>query len=307
MELFKDTLNLDFVGKYKMAMIFSGIVILASLVSIFLHKGLNYGIDFRGGTNVQIRLGQTYNLDEIRTIFSSLNIGEVMLQTFGDEENNEILLLLPVDSVLGTGEELTGNIQKYLGTQYPQMEIRRIESIGPKVGDELKASALDAILVALGLVLIYISFRFEWRFAVGAIAALVHDICFVVGVFSFFEHEITLTIVAALLTVVGYSLNDTIVIFDRVRENQARFRKRELSDLINLSTNETMSRTILTSGTTLLVVATLYAMGGEIIHDFALALLVGIVSGTYSTIYIASPCLLWLNRVVPQKSEQKQA
>jgi len=183
-----------------------------------------------------------------------------------------------------------------LDTLHPELEIRRIETVGPRVGDELKASALLAIVVALGLILLYVTFRFQWRQGVSAILTLVHDVLVVVSVFSLLDKEFTLPVVAALLTVVGYSLNDTIVVFDRIRENQGRFRKQALEWVMNLSITETLSRTLITSGTTLLVVTALLVLGGEIIFDFAFALLVGVLIGTYSSIYVASPLVLRLNK-----------
>jgi preprotein translocase subunit SecF len=225
-----------------------------------------------------------------------------MLQTFGSVEDREILLGLSVDNPLGTGEKLTYGLRQMLQTDYPELELRRIETIGPKVGDELKTSALQAIMIALGLVLVYITFRFQWRQGIAAIITLLHDVMVVVGIFSIFDKEFTLPVIAALLTVVGYSLNDTIVIFDRIRENISKFRQRKLLPLINQSVTETLSRTLLTSGTTLLVVLALFFLGGEIIHDFAFALLIGVLIGTYSSIYVASPVVLWLTKIAPPKS-----
>jgi preprotein translocase subunit SecF len=272
------------------------VILIAGFVSVITHGGLNYGIDFRGGTNVQIRFADAVDLDSLRGLFKEQDLGNVVLQTFGSEEEHEILLGLPVDSALGTGEDLTAKLRGVLGTQYPGLEIRRIETVGPRVGDELKENALLAIVVALGLILLYVTFRFEWRQGVSAILTLLHDVLVVVSVFSLLDKEFTLSVVAALLTVVGYSLNDTIVVFDRIRENQGRFRKQALEWVMNLSITETLSRTLITSGTTLLVVTALLVLGGEIIFDFAFALLVGVLIGTYSSIYVASPLVLRLNK-----------
>ena len=302
MQLVKEGTVIDFLGKRFYAGIFSAILLVGGVVSILMHQGLNYGIDFRGGTNIQIRFKEVPNLDQLRDFFSEQNLGNVMLQTFGAVEDREILLGLSVDNPLGTGEKLTAGLREMLRPHYPEMEIRRIETIGPKVGDELKTSALQAILIALGLVLIYITFRFQWRQGIAAIITLLHDVMVVVGIFSIFDKEFTLPVIAALLTVVGYSLNDTIVIFDRIRENISKFRKRELLPLINQSVTETLSRTLLTSGTTLMVVLALVFLGGEIIHDFAFALLVGVLIGTYSSIYVASPTVLWLTKIAPPKT-----
>ena len=287
---------IDFLGKRRLAVIFSTVVLLAGFVSVIIHGGLNYWIDFRGGTNVQIRFAQTVDLDNLRGLFKEQGLGNIVLQTFGSEEEHEVLLGLPVDSALGTGEDLTAQLRGVLGAQHPELEIRRIETVGPRVGDELKANALLAIVVALGLILLYVTFRFQWRQGVSAILTLVHDVLVVVSVFSLLDKEFTLPVVAALLTVVGYSLNDTIVVFDRIRENQGRFRKQALEWIMNLSITETLSRTLITSGTTLLVVTALLVLGGEIIFDFAFALLVGVLIGTYSSIYVASPLVLRLNK-----------
>ena len=286
---FKDGQFIDFLGYKRLAAYISGILILAGVASIVAHNGLKYGIDFRGGTNVQIQFSAPPNLDQLRNFFAQNRMKNVVLQTFGDLADHEILLGLPINSPLGTGENLTSELRKILEPQHPKLEIRRIETIGPKVGDELKISAVKAILIALGLVLLYITIRFQWRQGVSAIVALLHDVIVVVGMFSILDKEFSLTVVAALLTVVGYSLNDTIVVFDRIRENQGKYRKKSFEETINLSITETLSRTLITSGTTLFVVLSLFLLGGEIIHDFAFALLVGVLIGTYSSIYVASP------------------
>ena len=296
---FKEGQFINFLAFRRIAAIISAVLILAGIGSVTVHKGLKYGIDFRGGTNVQIQFTTQPNLDQLRKLFAEQGMKNVVLQTFGDLADKEILLGLPIGSPLGTGEHLTTELGKILLTQHPEFEIRRIESIGPKVGDELKISAVQAILIALGLVLLYITIRFQWRQGVSAIIALVHDVLIIVGIFSILEKEFSLTVVAALLTVVGYSLNDTIVVFDRIRENLGKYRKKSLEETINLSITETLSRTLITSGTTLLVVLALFILGGEIIHDFAFALLVGVLIGTYSSIYVASPVALFLTKLVP--------
>ena len=294
-------LQIRFLEKRRYTIYLSIFLVLSTFLSVLLHGGLNYGIDFRGGTNVQIRFDSEPDLNQLRELFANQGYDSIMLQTFGAEEDREILLGLPIDSSLGTGESLTTNLQQILQNANTNPEIRRVETIGPKVGDELKEDALLAVLIALGLVLIYISIRFQWRFGISAVMCLLHDVLAVVGVFSLFDKEFNLTIIAALLTVVGYSLNDTIVVFDRVRENLAKFRKRETEDLLDLSINETLSRTLLTSATTLFVVTMLLLFGGEIIHDFAFALFVGILVGTYSSIYVASPIFLLLQEKAPPK------
>ncbi len=296
---FKEGQFIDFLAFKRLAAIISGILILAGVASIVAHKGLKYGIDFRGGTNVQIQFSTPPNLDQLRNFFAENGMKNVVLQTFGDLADYEILLGLPINSPLGTGENLTSELRNILEPQHPKLEIRRIETIGPKVGDELKISAVKAILIALGLVLLYITIRFQWRQGVSAIVALLHDVIVVVGMFSILDKEFSLTVVAALLTVVGYSLNDTIVVFDRIRENQGKYRKKSFEETINLSITETLSRTLITSGTTLFVVLSLFLLGGEIIHDFAFALLVGVLIGTYSSIYVASPVAVILTKLAP--------
>jgi len=296
---FKEGQFIDFLSFKRLAAVFSGLLILGGVASIVVHNGLKYGIDFRGGTNVQIQFSTAPNLDQLRQFFAENGMKNVVLQTFGDAAYKEILLGLPIDSPLGKGEHLTAELRKILLPQHPKLEIRRIETIGPKVGDELKISAVQAILIALGLVLLYITIRFQWRQGDSAIVALVHDVLVVVGVFSILDKEFSLTVVAALLTVVGYSLNDTIVVFDRIRENQGKYRKKSFEETINLSITETLSRTLITSGTTLLVVLSLFLLGGEIIHDFAFALLVGVLIGTYSSIYVASPVAVFLTKLAP--------
>ena len=296
---FKEGQFIDFLSYKRLAAVISGLLILAGVASIVGHKGLKYGIDFKGGTNVQIQFSTAPDLDQLRQLFAEKDMENIVLQTFGDPADKEVLLGLPTGSPLGTGEKLTSELRKILLPQHPKLEIRRIETIGPKVGDELKLSAVQAILIALGLVLLYITIRFQWRQGVSAIAALVHDVLVVIGMFSIFDKEFSLTVVAALLTVVGYSLNDTIVVFDRIRENQGKYRKKAFEETINLSITETLSRTLITSGTTLLVVLTLFLLGGEIIHDFAFALLVGVLIGTYSSIYVASTVAVFLTKLAP--------
>ena len=296
---FKEGQFIDFLSFKRTAAVFSAILILGGIASIVAHQGLKYGIDFREGTNVQIQFSTPPDLDQLRQFFAEKGMKNVVLQTFGDAADQEILLGLPTGSPLGTGEKLTSELRKILLPQHPKLEIRRIETIGPKVGDELKISAVQAIFIALGLVLLYITIRFQWRQGVSAIVALLHDVLVVIGMFSIFDKEFSLTVVAALLTVVGYSLNDTIVVFDRIRENQGKYRKKPFEEMINLSITETLSRTLITSGTTLLVVLALFILGGEIIHDFAFALLVGVLIGTYSSIYVASPVSVFLTKLAP--------
>lgn len=302
MQILKETTHFDFLGKRTLALVISLVLIFLGVASVIYHQGLNYGIDFKGGFQVRIKFESAVDLDLLRAEFDRSAIASVNLQTIGD--GNEVKLILPLDNPLGGGANLTENLQELLA-DYPKPEIRSIESVGPQVGDELKESALYAILIALALVLVYITFRFHWKFGISAILTLTHDVLVVVGFLSLFNKEFTLPVVAALLTVVGYSLNDTIVVFDRIRENMARFRQKSLVEVINLSINETLSRTILTSGTTLFVILSLFFLGGAIIHDFAFGLLVGILVGTYSSIFVASPLLLQMSVKAPAPKPQR--
>lgn len=303
MQILKKTTNFDFLGKRRIALIISVVLIVLGGISVIYHQGLNYGIDFKGGFQVRIQFESAIDLDQLREEFNRFDMTSVSLQTIG--EGNEVKLVLPLDNPLGRGTELTDSLKQLLSGNYPKLEIRSVESVGPQVGEELKESALYAILIALGLVLVYITFRFHWKFGVSAILTLTHDVLVVIGFLSLFNKEFTLPVVASLLTVVGYSLNDTIVVFDRIRENMARFRKKTLIEVINLSINETLSRTILTSGTTLFVVLALFFLGGAIIHDFAFGILVGILVGTYSSIYVASPLLLQMSVKAPAPKPQR--
>jgi preprotein translocase subunit SecF len=408
MELIKKQTHIDFMGKFKMALIFSVVLILAGIVSIVMHGGLKYGIDFKGGTLVQLRFGVTMiplKVDKpslpIETINSKLNgikklKGLGLVGSFIQDDSSVINLLFPLglnsnskietqvkdalenlkdletlsvepavtilpdppsidsirsglkeidlpDSTVSSGfktidlsgstvqefgapntilihvdrseihvdrsesklEEMGSLIKIGLGKSMDArgIIIERVEMVGPKVGKDLRMKALLSILYAIIGIVIYISWRFEFQYAIAAIIALLHDVLVTMGVFSVLDKEFTLVIVAAFLTIIGYSLNDTIVVFDRVRENTRRRSKESLSDVINTSINQTLSRTLLTSGTTLLVVVALFFLGGEIIHDFSFALLVGVVIGTYSSIFIASVFLVyWESRAHPQKA-----
>lgn len=298
MEIFNNA-NYDFIGKRNLAISLSLVLIIIGLVSIFLHKGLNYGIDFAGGTLVQVQFKNAVSADDVRKALTDPRLGTFTIQNIGEEGENEFLVRMPKPVETTVSETPSVIVEKDLEEAFGKdnFEVRRTESVGPTIGKELKKSALGCILVSLVMILIYISFRFELRFAIGAVVALIHDVLITVGAFSVTGREFNLPVIAALLTVVGYSLNDTIVIFDRIRENQKLHHRKGLIELINLSVNQTLSRTILTSGTTLFVVICLFLMGGEVINDFAFALLIGIVVGTYSSIYVASPVLIAWSRV----------
>ncbi|MCF8723864.1 preprotein translocase subunit SecF [Nitrospina gracilis] len=291
MELIKKETRFDFMGKIKGAMIFSGLLILISLASIAVHGGLKYGIDFAGGTLVQLRFATPPSIDSIRAGLKDVGLGDSTIQEFGTK--NDILIQLEgsEEQLQEIGSQVTSALEKSLGIT--GIEVERVEMVGPKVGQDLRQKAVLSIIYAIIGIVIYISWRFEFQYAIAAIIALIHDVTITMGAFSVLDKEFTLVIVAAFLTIIGYSLNDTIVVFDRIRENTRRRGKETLASLINTSINQTLSRTLLTSGTTLLVVLALFFLGGEIIHDFSFALLVGIAIGTYSSIFIASVFLVF--------------
>ena len=301
MRLFSNT-NYSFRNFRKIAFIISGVLVLSSLISEILHGGPRFGIDFRGGTFIELRFLDkndpaapvTVPIEDVRNVFVQLGLGNSEIKNYGTPQDVSIQLDNSDDATML-------NIKSQLEKAFPQYDIqeRRRETVGPKIGGELVLSAVYAILFSMLLILIYIMFRFEFRFGVGAIVALFHDIIITLGVFSLFNIEVTVPIIAALLTIIGYSLNDTIVVYDRIRENMKTFKRKtgDFANLVNRSINETLSRTIVTSGTTLMVVIVLYIFGGEVIKDFALALICGIGVGTYSSIFIASPVLVeWEER-----------
>lgn len=285
-ELIKQGTKFDFMSKARIFFMVSGIVVLVSLGVIF-SKGFNFGIDFAGGTVIQMQFETAPDIDSIRKTMDGLKIGEVVIQNFGAPEE----VLIRVEKTESDLNEVENTIKNTLSASMPDNKfiVERVEQVGPQVGSELKNKATYAVIYALIGVLIYIAFRFQLIFALGAVAALIHDVVITLGIFSLAGKEISLTIIAAVLTVVGYSLNDTIVIFDRIRENMNEDKTgMGFKTLINKSINETLSRTVLTSFTTLLAVASLYIFGGAVINGFAFALLVGIAVGTYSSIAIAS-------------------
>ncbi len=296
MELIKPGTNIDFLKVRIPALLVSGTLILVSIISLWVKGGPNYGIDFAGGILMQFKFHKEVETAELRDALHDLDLGQVVLQEFGRPEDREFLVRVErTDTDL---EVLQRRVEEALEKRFGKesLELRRTELVGPKVGAELRRKGMLAMIYAIVGILIYITWRFEFRFALGAIIALVHDALITVGVFSILNKEVDLPIVAAVLTIIGYSINDTIVVFDRIRENMRKVRRQSLEKLINSSMNETLSRTILTSLTTLIVVAALFVLGGPVIHNFAFALLVGIVVGTYSSIYIASPVVLsWEN------------
>ncbi|UKA01282.1 protein translocase subunit SecF [Photobacterium damselae] len=282
---------IDFMRWSKLAFAFSILMVSLSIATVAT-KGLNWGLDFTGGTLIEVSFENPANLGQIREALEKADFGDAVVQNFGTARD-VMVRLQPRDGV--KGEVLGGQILSALKEGTGQnVEMRRIEFVGPNVGDELAEAGGLAILISLLCILMYVSLRFEWRLAAGAVMSLAHDVIITVGIFSFLQVEVDLTIVAALLTVVGYSLNDTIVVFDRIRENFRKMRKGSASDIINSSISQTLSRTLITSGTTLFVVIALFLKGGTMIHGFAMALLIGITVGTYSSIYVASALALKL-------------
>ena len=274
------------------------------IISIFLlfFKGLNYGVDFKGGTLIELRAtDDQITISQLRQSFLNMNLGDVSVKEFG--KNNDFLIKF--EKKESNNSNLIGEIKQDLTKSIgPGFNFRRVENVGPKVSAELLKSGIIAIVLALVSMLLYIWIRFEWQFSLGAIFALFHDVILTLGVFSLFSFEINLSIVAAVLTIVGYSMNDTVVIFDRVRENLRKFSDIKIFDLTNTSINETLSRTIITSATTLLALVSIYIFGGHILKGFSLAMILGVIFGTYSSIYIANPVLILLN--VTQKTILKE-
>lgn len=342
MQFIKPGININFIGKRKIAFVLSLAMILISIGSLLVNRGPRYGIDFAGGTLVQVKFDASVSIDQIKSGLATMELAASAVQQFGQADDHEYLIR--TDATNPAMEGLSEKIEKNLmeATNVP-VEIRRVEMVGPQVGQDLREKALFAMFYALLLITVYISGRFElkwamsgivaaaimgsvyllslfhvsvpflmlaalivslvifwffeFKYAMGAIVALIHDVTITVGMFSIFDKEFTLPIVAALLTIIGYSLNDTIIVFDRIRENLRKYHKEPLSTILNKSINETLSRTILTSGTTMIVVLSLFILGGGIIHDFSFALMIGVLVGTYSSIFVASPILLaWQTR-----------
>jgi len=290
MQLIKTKSAINFMGNRNIAMVFSAVLLLVAVVSI-VTRGLNLGIDFTGGTLIEVGYTQDANLPAIRETLSQGGQGDASVQQFGTAKD-VLIRLAKSDQPSST---LSNEVFSMLSLAVDgQVELRRVEFVGPQVGDELTEDGFLAVLVALMAILIYVALRFEWRFAVGSVVALIHDVTITIGLFSLLQIEFDLPVLAAVLAVIGYSLNDTIVVFDRVRENFRKIRKGTSESIINSSLTQTLSRTLMTSLTTILVLLALFFLGGEIIHGFAFALLVGVFVGTYSSIYVASTAALIL-------------
>jgi len=291
MQLLKVDSVIDFMGKRNVAMIFSAILLLGAVGSI-VTRGLSMGIDFTGGTLIEVGYTQDANLPAIRETLTQGGHSDVSVQQFGTAKDVLIRLAKSEEQSSSTlSNEVFGMLSKAVEGQ---VELRRVEFVGPQVGDELTEDGFLAVLVSLMAILVYVALRFEWRFAVGSVVALIHDVTITIGLFSLLQIEFDLPVLAAVLAVIGYSLNDTIVVFDRVRENFRKMRKGTSESIINSSLTQTLSRTLMTSLTTILVLLALFFLGGEIIHGFAFALLVGVFVGTYSSIYVASTAALML-------------
>jgi preprotein translocase subunit SecF len=291
MKIISSDTHINFMGKIKMTMAISGLMILIGLGSIAISGGLKYGIDFAGGTLIQLKFKTPPDIEVIRDGLKSIALGESTIQEFGSPRDILIRVQRSEEKLEAVGVKVRSSLADKFNKD--DITIERVEMVGPKVGSDLREKALLSILYAIIGIVIYISWRFELQYAIAAIIALVHDVLVTMGAFSIFDKEFTLVIVAAFLTIIGYSLNDTIVVFDRIRENLRRKGKKTLTETINASINQTLSRTLLTSGTTLLVVIALFLFGGEIIHDFSFALLIGVLVGTYSSIFVASVFLIY--------------
>ena len=293
--------RIDFNKHFKIANIFSTCAIIFCL-SIFFLKGLNLGIDFKGGTLIEIRSESgDINIKDLRSSISNLDIGDVSVKNFGSKQDFIIKLELSKNKNSENVNLIKNKISSYFNDQ---VSFRRVENVGPKVSNELINSGILAIALSLSAMLIYIWIRFEWQFSLAAILALLHDVIFTLGIFSLFSYEINLSIVAAILTIVGYSMNDTVVIFDRIRENLRKYNHFNIIEISNISINETLSRTIITSLTTLLALFSIYFVGGEILRGFSFAMIVGVIIGTFSSIFVATPFLKFAN--VTQKTVNKE-
>ena len=287
----KRGLKIDFLKIKNIATILSVIAIISSLFFL-VYKNLNFGIDFKGGTLIELKKDNDLTIAEIRNQLSELNIGDIQIQTFGSD--NIILIRIENSSNLVANADMN-TIELIRSNLGDDITIQRTEIVGPKVSSELIQKGVIAIVIAVFLMLFYIWIRFEWQFSIGAVTALIHDVIITMGIFSLLQIEFNLSIIAALLTIIGYSMNDTVVVYDRIRENLRKYKQMNIYELINQSLNETMSRTLLTSVTTLLALFSLYFLGGEVLRGFTLAMIIGVFIGTYSSIFIASQMILYLN------------
>ncbi len=296
--------KLNFANLFKKANLLSMIIFILSVICITF-KGLNYGIDFKGGTLIELRIAEkNISIADIRSSFQKIVIGDLNVKEFGGKGDYLIKIEQKAENDKNLIQNLKNNINKSLNTE---INFRRVENVGPKVSAELLESGLIAIFLSLAAMLFYIWIRFEWQFSIGSIIALFHDVVITLGIFSLLSFEINLSIIAAVLTIVGYSMNDTVVIYDRIRENLSKYNKMDINDISNLSINETLSRTLITSVTTLLALFSIFLLGGEILKGFSFAMILGVIIGTYSSIFVASPILKYfkVSYKTMQKDEEK--
>ncbi len=291
LKLVKNNVTINFMRLHMAAFALSALLVLAAAWA-YIDKGLNFGIDFAGGTLIEISAENDINIAALRERLTILNLGEVQIQEFGAADT-VLIRVAEAEGAVDARSDLSA-VQLIRAELEGEFEFRRVEIVGPQISAELIEAGIYAFLAALAAMLIYIWFRFEWQFSLGAVFALVHDVLLTVGMFAAFQLEFNLSILAAVLTIIGYSMNDTVVVYDRVRENLRKYKKMPLVELLNLSINNTLSRTVMTSVTTLLALGALYALGGEVIHGFAIAMIWGVFIGTYSSIFIAAPLLIYL-------------
>ncbi|MFP3383182.1 protein translocase subunit SecF [Tritonibacter sp. SIMBA_163] len=298
LKLVPEGTSFDFFKRWKLWLGISALMVVIGFASFAL-QGLNFGIDFRGGTTIRTEAEQDLDIGTYRDAIAPLGLGDITITevfdpTFDDDQHVAMIRIEAQQDGEALSSQVIADVQAVLDEVAPGIKFISVESVGPKVSGELVQTAVLAVALAIGAVLIYIWLRFEWQFALGAVAALVHDVILTIGVFSELQIKFDLAIIAALLTIVGYSLNDTVVVFDRVRENLRRYKQKPLSEVLNISINETLSRTVMTSVTTLLALISLYVLGGDVIRGFVFAMIWGVVIGTYSSIFVASTILLWL-------------
>ncbi|MEP2641248.1 protein translocase subunit SecF [Roseobacter sp.] len=298
LRLVKQNTNFDFFKRWKLWLGVSGLMMIVAFGS-FLLQGLNYGIDFRGGTTIRTESPLSVDIGVYRDAIAVLELGDISISevfdpSFAADQNVAMIRIQAQDGQEAVTTDVINSVEQALQTVRPDIQFVSVESVGPKVSGELIQTAALAVVLAIGAVLIYIWLRFEWQFALGAVLALVHDVILTIGVFSELQIRFDLAIIAALLTIVGYSLNDTVVVFDRVRENLRKYKKRPLNEVLNISINETLSRTFMTSVTTLLALIALFVLGGDVIRGFVFAMIWGVIVGTYSSIFVASAALLYL-------------
>lgn len=298
LKLVPQNTSFDFFSRWKAWLGISGALMIVAFVS-FMLQGLNFGIDFRGGTTIRTESAQVIDVGAYRDAIAPLELGDVTITeifdpTFGPDQNVAMIRIQAQEGAEAVSAATVTAVEQALKVAAPDIEFASVESVGPKVSGELIQTAVIAVVLAIGAVLVYIWLRFEWQFALGAVAALVHDVILTIGIFSELQIRFDLAIIAALLTIVGYSLNDTVVVFDRVRENLRKYKKKDLKEVLNISINETLSRTVMTSVTTLLALISLYVLGGDVIRGFVFAMIWGVIVGTYSSVFVASTILLWL-------------